>query len=677
MAEGTLVRLGPVELDDCEFDWPFYLGAQPRPVTLRQPMEKLAELEALPYITDLEFTTAAEDNTAQPGHETRVVKDVRVARVRAVNDLVCEVTLYDCRKDLENRDCPMDFNLRFKDGYLQGTFAPLIGEALDDLAALVPEFNAAKHPDIAADVPPEWSLPDGILTGGMKLLRALDRIADYVNADVAVDDTGKLLLRARGTVETARVNVGAFNWVEGLEPTWDAASGKVRGLPRVIRCLYQQRHAIRATPEDARATATPDPLLVSLRQVYASGDKFLTLSDLLAEKGFARADLTDDQIRMVINTEKFDGTKVEPVAGYDTDAKGIIAIIKRDWRTLRQVVYPDGIGRRGGWADIQPGYFVQVTDKDGVVRFADQITARCIKGEWTEWLAYAEEDTDEQQTLVNAVVARSHVKQIADPEPPDAPFTARWESEADLVLRITPNAAEASAERLWLGRMVGANGRDEQPELRVQQAATPPEDDAGVLAGSFTGRHFPTVADVRFAAEREWTMQVFLVGTRRLPNNYERWTAIDIEAFPDGDVPVLDLEVGSDLFAIRDYRGSIRGIEADGFGVHLNLPDLEADAKRRVAVVIDRINEKIEGSGVAHGLAGFDIPLGRGVREVTIKVSGCVITSEIHVGNTDNESLRQDRSFRRDGQRAQRDGDKVVAGATGGFAGGSGGEGAV
>lgn len=670
MAEGTLVRLGPVELDDCEFDWPFYLGAQPRPVKLRQPIEKLPELEALPYIVDLEFTTSAQDNTAHPAQESRVVKEVRVARVRGINDTVCEVTLYDCRKDLENRDCPMDFNLQFKDGYLQGTFAPLIGQALDDLANLVPEFLAAKHPDIVADIPAEWELPNGVLTGGMKLLRALDRIADYVNADVAVDDTGKLLLRARGTVETAQVNVAAFNWVEGFEPTWDAAAGKVRGLPRVIRCLYQQRHAIRATPEDDRATGTSDSLLVSLRQVYAHGDSFLTLPELLIAFGFGPTDLTDDQIRMVINTEKFDGTKVEPVAGYDTDAKGIIAIIKRDWRTLRQIVYPDDIGRRGGWSDIQPGYFVQVTDKDGTVRFADQITARCVKGEWTEWLAYAEEDSDEQQTLVNAVVARSHIKQTADPEPPDAPFTARWESEADLVLRITPNQVEASAERLWLGRMVGQNGRDEQPELRISAEAKPPEDDAGVLAGTFTGRHFPTVADVRFAAEREWTMQVFLVATRRLPNNYDRWTAIDIEAFPDGDVPVLELEVGSDLFAIRDYRGSARGVLGDGFGVYLNMPDLEADAKRRVAVVIDRINAKIEGSGTAHGLAGFDVPLGRGVREVTIKVSGCVITSEIEVGNTDSEALRQDRAFKRDAQRVHAEGDKVVAGPSGGFAGG-------
>lgn len=666
MADGTLVRLGPVELDDCEFDWPFYLGPQPRPVTIRQPIEKLPELEALPYITDLEFTTSAEDGTAQPAMETRVVHGVRVVRTRKVNDLVCEVVLYDCRRDLENRDCPMDFNIRFKDGLLFGTDVPLIGQAIDDLSALLPEFEANRHPDAVAALNPEIHLPDGIITAGMKFLRALDRIADYVNADIAVDDTGKLLMTPRGTASTAPVNVAAFNWVEGFEPSWSASSGKQRGLPRVIRCLYPRRHAIRVTPEDDRSTETPDPLAVNLRQVYSHGDRFLNLPQLLIALGFGATDLTDDQIRMVINTESFEGTKVQPVAGYDADAKAVITIIKRDWRMLWKVVHPDNIGRRGGWDDMQPGYFVQVTDKDGLTRYADQVTARCVKGEWTEWLARAEEDSDEQQTLINALVARSHVKKIADPTPPDAPFTARWESEADLVLRVSPNAAEAGAERLWLGRMVGPNGRDEQPELRVSADKAGPEDDAGVAAGTFTGRHFPTVADVRFAQLREWTLQVYVVATQRLPNDFRRWIAIDVEAYPEGDVEVLELEVGDDLYAIHDYREHIDGRAPDGMGLLRNRPELELDAKRRASVVMDRINAAIEGEGTAHGLSGFDIPLGRGVREVAIKVDGCVITSRVDVGNTDSEALRQDRSFKRDARRVYRDGDKALAGPSGG-----------
>ncbi len=671
MADGNLVRLGPVDLDDCEFDWPFYLGPQARHVTIRQPIEKLPELQALPYITDLEFTTSAEDNTAHPTMELRVVHGVRLVHARAVNDLVCEVVLYDCRRDLENRDCPMDFNIRFKDGVLYGTDVPSIGQALDDLASLLPEFAANRHPDAVAGLNPEISLPDGIVTGGMKFLRALDRIADYVNADIAVDDTGMLLLRPRGTAATAGVNLAAFNWVEGFEPSWSPESGQQRGLPRIIRCLYPQRHAIRVTPEDDRATGTPDPLAVYLRQVYSDGDRYLALSELLIARGFSRIALNDDQIRLVINSESFEGTGVQPTSAYDSDAKAVIAIIKRDWRCLWRVVYPDDLGRRGGWTEVQLGYFVQLTDKDGKLRYADQITARCVKGEWTEWLARAEENDDsffDQQTLVNALVARSHVKKIADPAPPDAPFTARWESEADLVLRISPGATEAGAERLWLGRMVGKNGRDEQPELRISYDEAGPEDEAGVSAGTFTGRHFPTVADVRFAPLRQWTLQVFMVATRRLPNDFRRWTAVDVEAFPNGDVEVLELEVGDELYAIRDYRDHIDGRAADGLGLLRNQPELEADAKRRAAVVMDRIHAALEGEGTAHGLAGFDIPIGNGVREVAIKVSGCVITTRVEVGNTDSEALRQDRSFRREARRVYRDGDKVVAGASGGEA---------
>lgn len=662
MPVGTVIRLGPVELDYCGFVWPFYLGRGLREVVVRQPSAKLTELQSLPYITDLAYTVAAEDGTATPVHETRTAQRVRVLEVRDIDGVTCMVRLGTCRHDLAARVCPLDLNLLWKDGYLSGTDLPTLTDAVEALAGAVPEVrqNVTTPP---AEVGARF-LPDGIITAGMTCLEALERWADHCNCDMACDDTGMLSFVPRGTALTAGVNVDAFNWVEGFEPSWRSRNRVLRGLPRTIRVMYPEKHALRVQPEDPTATAAPDALFVALRQVYRVGPQFLTLGDLLEHFGLSRSAITDNQIGLLRNTENFEGSALEPLGNFDTDAKALIAIIKRDWRSLMQVAFPDGIGRRGGWTDLQPGYFTQTTDKDGHTRYTDDLTARCVRAVYTAWLAKAEEQsTGGQASIEGAVVCRSYIKQVADPAPPDAPFVAQWESEPDQVLRIAPAADEGGAAHLWLGQMVGENGRDLAQELTIKRADAP-VDDQGVAAGGFGGLRFPTVADVRFAPLRQWQLDVFLVGVRRLPNSAERWTAFDFDAFPDGELEVLEVEVGDELFALRDYTSALEAKPtlSDGFGQLLNRAELEKDAATRFAVVRERIAAELEGEGTAHGLAGFDIPLGSGVREVRIVADDVLVTTEVEVGNTDSEELRRSRKFQREARRVYVAGSRAAQG---------------
>lgn len=644
MANGTVITLGGVELDQTEIRLPFYLGATPRETVVRVSARLAEDLKALPRDVSLSIFTSEEDNSAAPAHGLQVFSNLRLLEVRELNDKVCEVVLSDVRDDLARLVCPADFNLLWGDGYLDGTVKPNVQDAVGYLAGLVPALQSALSFGAFDRVSgADTRLPDGMFTSGLSLCRALDILADAVGADWATNDSGYLYLAPRAG--QAGVDVSAYNWAEAYEPSWALKSRTVKGLPHAIRVYYPEKHALLLRPIDEQATRPADALRLEFEWVYAYGDTYLTLPELLSAFGFSPTDISESLLNHVVMTENFEGTLLEPKGDYDTNSIQIIGIIKRDYRQLARLVYPDNIGRRGGWTDLQFGYFVEVTDKDGNTRWTDDVHGRGVQAEWVEWLAKAEANMLEPATIEGCVVARSHVMADGDAHPPDSPFVAEWVNEQAGVFRVAPNLREGQAQAAWLGTLTP------EPELRVTREDVA-IDDQGNPVGNIAGLHFPTVADVKF--QDDFSMEVYAVGVRRLPNTRERWTAIELEGFPGGGVDLFELEVSDDLFAVR-------GPDDNFAGPLLNEEALRADAARRVAAVKARLAAELGGTGRALGAqAAAEVRLGSGVQEVAVVVDGTVVMTEIVVGPAEDVEAQQRRADRRAASRRLQHAGKAV-----------------
>lgn len=644
----TNIQLGGIGLDDASFEWVLLRNGLVPQVIIRQGAERAAEFKALPYITTLSFSCSAVDGVAHSPAEAIVMQGVRILEVREVNDLVCEIYLSNCLADLANAVCPSSFQLLWKDGYLNGTELPLLEDAIKALAEQVTALDA----NLAAggfENSPTMDLPDGLNTAGRMLIPAMVTMADSVGADLAVGADGLIYFEER-KARDATFPINSYSWVEGMLPTWQIVNRQQRGLPQKIRIYYQEKHAIRVQFPVGQ-TVVSNELRVELQQVYAFGEDFVTLNDLLDNLGIGRV-INDAQIGEAYFRENFDGTGLERDGSAERDEA--IAIIKRDYRKLFKIVYPNSVGRIGGWTDLAFGYFKQVRDKDGRSRFTQDSTAAPVRAEWFEWLKVAEwPDPGEQRELAGSIVGRNH--EAAGDLNPDAPFTASWVDPNDNVLRIQYEGTEDNTALAWLGLNV--------KPMHISGGEVM-EDDSGVHFEHKFGLHIPTLDEAEFTPELN--LDVFLVGTRRLPNTAAKWTSIEIDAFPEGDIEFMEVEVGSELFAIRDYvdAASGRDRQGDGLGELKNQPELQIDAERRAAIILEEIGAALEGKGTAQGLAPA-IDFGRttgAIRELAIEVDeGLVITTQVSMGNLDSVAARSERRRIRERQRAMRAGGRDVA----------------
>lgn len=652
MANGTIITLGGVDLGRVSLSLPLFLGAMPRTVMVRVNADLYPALAALPRVVSLDVTTSEEDASATPAHATTTLANRRITEVRKVDDHTAEVYLSDCRDDLQYLVCPADFNLRWRDGYLHATGAPTLEDAIAYLRSLLPAFDAVCSTGIFDRVPSDTSLPDGLPVAGMSLPRALDLLADAAGCDVGVNYSGYLYFASREG-NALSLPVGSYNWSTAAMPSWVTAARVSKSLPKTIRLLYPEKHALRLVPYDPRSTATASELRVELEQVYAYGSDYLTLAGLLSAFDLLPDAITADQVTQKKNTENFEGTALAPVNAFDTSTQELIQILKRDHDSLFRLIYPDGIGRLGGWQNIRFGYYPEVTDKDGTTRYVDDVGGHAVKCDWTEYLAKAESQEPSQTSLEGAVVARSHP---SGPQafPPDAPFAAAWVNEEAGVLRVAPAPREATAQAMWLRGL--ASGYD----LRVTREDAS-VDDEGNVSGNIAGLRFPQVSDVVLSTELR--LRVFAVAERRLPNNAMRWTAVDVDGFAGGGIEVMAIEVADNLFAIRDYTGDDRAIvESDGLGAWLNLPEVKVDAERRARVVRDQLAATVAGEGSVLGAQAIaDFQPGGAIRETSLEVDGIVVMTTVRVGPCDNEAARQQRARRRAASRHAEIAGKVIA----------------
>lgn len=648
----TQVRLGGIQLDDADFEWPLYHGASIRPVVIAVDAERTEEFKALPYITTLEIVASAEDGTTNPAEETITIEGVRVIEIREVNDVATEIYLSDVRAELARRVFPSDFLLRWKDGYLAGTNKPTLREAIEYAAGFVPELAAALAPDAFDEIPEtdSFDLPEKLVQAGRLVLPAIESIASTVGSTVSVGYDGLIRFpKPAGDADTFATD--AYSWVGDIRPSWDVKARNKRGLPQTYRVYYNERHAIRTVIYDPRATSSGNALAYEFEQVYGFNEQFGTLTELLEFYGFSRNAISEEQIADKYMTANFEGTDIQRDGSVEADT--VIAIIKRDWHQTYRFLYADALGRRGGWTEKAFGRFIEVEDKDGTTRYAEDPQASPVRAEWTQWLAVAEPNkVYGQEQLLGSVVARSHPK---PPEPstlPTAPFDAEWLSEPDGVFRIKFNGTREDTASAWVGKMAGV----EDSVLTVERSTA--EDDHGNHVEVEFGLYVPEIADIRF--QEDYEMEVFIVATRRLPNNQDRWTHIDVEGFADGDVELAELEVGEELYAIRDYVGE-SGVgnidkpqEADGFGRVLNQVELEKDAERRVRILKEDMAARLEGRGVAQGIAPvLDLVYPKGpISEMVISVDdSTVVLTRLYASNRDSAQARYERKLRRERSR--------------------------
>jgi len=619
---GTIIDLGGVVFDDADVQWPLYRGSQLRTVVVQQGGDRAAEFEALPYINDLSWTVASEDGRADPAHDTITVSGVRLLEVRKLSEEVCELHLADCRADIARELFPADINILWRDGYLNGTEWPYLHEVIDYIVPLSPILAANIAPYL---INSNERIEDGTLTAGSMMLAGLDRICESVGYDYTVGTDGLLYFATRATGSTINIATNAYNWAFGLEPTWNTTSRSRKGLPRVINVYYQQRHNIELEPE-AAISVTDDELSVELVQRYGYNGEYLSLEDLLDALG---GSITEEQIARVINTNNFDGTGAER-DGSNPGAQ-LIAIIKRDWRKLYKVNYPSADGKRGGWSDLRFGELSLVNGE-----LQNDIAATPVEAEFVTWFNMAEGNT-----LDGAKVGAVH--EIDNGVLPDAPFSAAWESEPDDIIRLSFNGTIDNVQTAWLGRISELIG--------LQIYVGWGEDDDGNSTATKAGVFIPQMEDLKF--HKEMLMKIKMVGTRRLPNNRDRWTKIEIPGFTGGDIDSVDLEVADELYSLH----------LKDFSAPQNSTKLLADAYRRATRYINKLEAALDGSATALGMELVK-DLGKvdgAIREMTLRTDGLVVLSEISVGNLDNPQARYARKRRRDQQRKVRVSGKEIA----------------
>jgi hypothetical protein len=228
------------------------------------------------------------------------------------------------------------------------------------------------------------------------------------------------------------------------------------------------------------------------------------------------------------------------------------------------------------------------------------------------------------------------------------------------MIRLVPKP-EPGQQQVWPGRM----GNNSDYVLQVRTSTTMVLDDGQPFDMPFEVTEIPMPSELLFDSNVEHEVQVFAVATRRMPNDATRWHRQTQPGFPDGDVPVMEPEVGSELYALRDYVNpdEDKHPEPDGLGALLNLKQLVQDAARRARVLRDRLGVLVGGAGTAIGtglIQDLNHP-SQAITSLVLLVDGVVVTTQIVVGVLDDEAARDQRSQVRKALRKLSLGGKVLA----------------
>lgn len=639
----TEYSIAGVPLNYVSFAWPMYRGTVALPVEIDYWGERHDELQAAVSaangVVDIVVTAPAQPGT-RGQQRTETIGGVVVERMAKLNDMRGVMVCYDKRRLLERRVGDKDFRIQFRDGFLNGTEFDTVESALVELVASL-DVLAENMADDAYARLTSIALRDGLQYAGTMASDELGAILDTAGVDLTVTRAGKFRFVDRLDVadDPELPAENAYSWY--AQPGWVTQKLAIFGKPEKVRCYYWERHTVevKGSNNDGSVSATfvAPELEVQLEQVYKSDGQFFTLAELLKEYGFSPTAINEASIAKAFMTGTMQGTAVE-ANGTDTRS-AVIEAIKDGWRRLWRLKYPEPQGMLGGWSDWAFGQ----QDENGNV-----LQDRAVACDWVEFLAYP--DLTENGEFVGSAITRSHARGAAK----DCPFIASWEAGPEMgVIRISQTERRDGA--LILPGVL-------TKELKVEQ-----KDIVTDAKGwqDFIAKNYKVIeSEDRGKAEfdKSFMIRVYMVGTRRMPNNESRWHNESVDAYAAG-AGYVEL-VPPELHVIRDYPDEQNGKPrlADGGGAILNKAAITADAVRRTELWKLDYSASPEGSGVAEGIGAFgDVNVQGAVKGVVLLVDEEVVRTEVRVGNLADNNQRLKVAQRRAAKRGYTESGKTQA----------------
>ena len=629
-------NLGGVALPYAIFSWPKYRGTIAEVIPLDCPAQNYTALETLAKSlggngTYLEVTGPDKAGN-NPGTVTLRIEGVQILRVVKLNAQLCRVYIADKRQILTRRVGDMDFQLRFGDGYLEGTEAGTYQAAVRKLVASVDVLRGNVEGSAYISFPPAVKTHDGYNLAGLMLPQELGVLLDDAGADMAVTNGGQFRFPGRKDIDddAALPSKTAYSW--HVEPGWISDKSITLGKPRKVRSYYWERHCLRMIGGDPSATIStsgPVELQVQLEQVYASDGQYFTLSELLDHWGFRATDLTDAMIAKAFMTDRFQGS---PFAVYfgTVEFSEVFKAVRDGWRTLWRIKFVDDKGHVGGWTDWAAGKI----KADGAL---DPVAVECP---WVDFMGSISPSEQGKTGWLDSDSTKNH----AD----DAPFTVTWDGDpSNGIVRLVQNAATPSGGFAVPGALV--------KNLGVRRISNI-EDGEGA---SFTVKGIPTLIEREDVSKAEFKasfeVKVYLCATRRMPNNETRWHREDADTkYADADIEYVELPPSGELLCYRDYVSAEAGHAAinDGLGPVLNAIELKDDAERRMEDWKITHGAPVGGFGVAESIMLFrdfevDGAVSRIVLESTLEGNGCTLRTRIETGNLADSKARARRVEKR------------------------------
>lgn len=628
----TIATINDLPLDEGLFLWPMYRGTDARRITLYGFGPRWLEYKAM--VAGLQGAPARIDirGSRKPGANEGVARvtipEVYVVRATKVNDVKVELWCYDSRLLLNREVGDMDFNMTFGDGFLDGTEFVTYREAIE---AYCTRFTVitSRLASTAFDKIPQRNLEPNVHLSAYAAPDPLAYLCDRAGVDLTVGLDGKWYFASR---EDATAG-----WFAGFEDyNWDVRPGfltldtVVMQRPRTIVSYYWEHHCIRAEAVGGTATASsygPASTRIQLNQVYLYEGEYLSLTELMTAigGGLSTSTITDTIIAKAFLSNSAQGTNLHPL---DTFAKKVAwGIIRRDWRRLWRIEFPSG--STGGW---DMWRFGKLND-DGSV---DPVGVECPYVEFKRVVSAPTGQSIENQPYTFNRAA-------------PAPFKAVWDDGPESgVIRIVAAEGEDKLDDLMPpmpGVLTVPRGAASGLPTDALVIASKPELD-NTEGVKNTVRNLTLFGREDLSKGRfnpSFTMYVYLVARRFMPNNNTRWHSESAQGFSDGDIATIYLPPSGEINCYRTFvGGTAPAAESDGLGAVLNNLELHDDGERRAEVWKLTHSQSAEGEGKADTLqlALRDRLVDGPVIGASIVVNGVETATEITVGNIADDKAR-------------------------------------
>lgn len=619
---------------------PRYRGTSPQPIEI-YGISRYEDIKSIVAGAKGGFVTLTIKGPAtpggDPGEDEVTMKDIIIERLTRMTSKVWKLEAYDKRLLLRSRVADQNFMMTFGDDYLEGTEETNYSNAIQAMC-LSHDVLKDNMDSGAYSLIPSIKTEDDIALAGYGLEDQVAYLSDRASVDLDTLLTGKFRFADRADIAGAQhlPNPDDYRWA--IAPGWVYLDNVITNRPRKIRAYYWERHCIAmqgADPTTTISTAGDDTVAVQLEQVYVDKGVYHTLDELLVAFGYAAGDVSDAEIAGAFMTGTMQGTAIERDGSDNNDR--LLNAIHDGWRRLWRVQFPKTLGHIGGWSEWDFG----TLNADG------SVTGAAVDCAWVEFLSVLSDDGS--GTFDGASATKNNAK--------PAPFVPTWDAgPAGLVIRLKQKELSDPDNFAMPGALVSP--------LTVKTQNTV-SDDAGQdeVLRSFKVIEVEDKSKAKFTAS--FSLTLYMVATRRMPNNEYKWHVENVDGFGDGDIEYVELPPSAEVFCYRDYVDGTSGhtATADGLGPVLNTTQINDDAERRAEGWKITHAAALEGEALAEGIAAFrDVELRGPVNSVVLELGeDATARTRITVGNLGDKQAREMVAQRRMSARKQREAGKAVA----------------